>query len=332
MDKIKISVIVPVYNVEKYLRKCLDSIISQNLREIEIIIVNDCSPDNSLKIIQEYTKKDERIILVNKEKNEGLASARNSGLEIARGEYILHIDSDDWIEQNYFKDMYELAVNSNSDIVISDFYVDYSGKKLVYKVDQYGETGQEIDKRKAIETLGGGQSCYSVWNKLIKREIYKKNKLKFFDGICAGDDLITPILFYVSNKIIKLSKPYLHYVQNQGSITKKPKYSMLLDVYYSLNELERFFLGKNYDYFLKKSKFDLINAYIFKIKPNFEDEAYKKVLEEFLLLLEEKRSTTPNIKIVKYYNFFRKFFSQQLSFRIIWYLVNIKFKIKSLLV
>lgn len=332
MDKIKISVIVPVYNVEKYLRKCLDSIIYQNLREIEIIIVNDCSPDNSLKIIQEYTKKDERIILVNKEKNEGIASTRNSGLEIARGEYILYIDSDDWIEQNYFKDMYELAIKNNADVVISDFYVDYGGTKLFYKIDQYGETGQEIDKRKAIETLGGGQSAYALWNKLIKREVYEKNKLRFFNGVYTGEDLLTSILFYVSNKIVKLNKAYLHYVQNQGSITKKPKYSMLLDVYYSLNELEKFFLEKNYDYFLKKSKFDLINAYIFKIKPNFEDEAYKKVLEEFLLLLEEKRSTTPNIKIVKYYNFFRKFFSQQLSFRIIWYLVNIKFKIKSLLV
>ena len=110
MNKVKISVIVPVYNVEKYLRKCLDSITSQNLKEVEIIVVNDCSPDGSLKIIQEYIKKDKRITLVNKEKNEGLASARNSGLEIAKGEYILHIDSDDWIEQDYFKDMYELSL------------------------------------------------------------------------------------------------------------------------------------------------------------------------------------------------------------------------------
>ena len=111
MSSKKISIIVPVYNVEKYLDRCLNSIVAQSLKEIEIIIVNDCSPDNSLKIIEKYMKKDERITLINKIKNEGLTSARNSGLEIAQGKYILHIDGDDWIEQEYLKDMYKTAEN-----------------------------------------------------------------------------------------------------------------------------------------------------------------------------------------------------------------------------
>lgn len=128
----KISVIVPVYNVEKYLDRCLKSIVTQSLKDIEIIIVNDCSPDNSLKIIKKYMEIDRRIILIDKIKNEGLTSARNSGLEIAQGEYILHIDSDDWIEQDYLKDMYELAIKYDADMVISDYYRDYDdGKKYV---------------------------------------------------------------------------------------------------------------------------------------------------------------------------------------------------------
>ena len=332
MNKVKISVIVPVYNVEKYLRKCLDSITSQNLKEVEIIVVNDCSPDGSLKIIQEYIKKDKRITLVNKEKNEGLASARNSGLEIAKGEYILHIDSDDWIEQNYFKDMYELAIKNNADIIVSDFYTDYSGKKLTYRVDQYGEIGQDLDKRRAIENLGKGKAAYAVWNKLVKKEIYEKNKIKFLDGISAGDDLlVTPILFYNSSKIIKLSKAYLHYMQNENSITKKPKYSSLFDVCHSINKLEEFFKDKGYEEFLKNLRFGFIKSYIFKIKPNFQDELYKNILKEFLLLLEEKRIEDSNDKIIKYYNIFRKIFNPQISFKIVWELLNLKIKINSLL-
>ena len=98
MKKIQISVIIPVYNTEKYLERCINSVVSQNFRDIEIIIINDCSEDNSLKIIDKYKNKDKRIKIINKIKNEGLSAARNSGIEIATGEYILHIDSDDWIE------------------------------------------------------------------------------------------------------------------------------------------------------------------------------------------------------------------------------------------
>ena len=102
-NKIKISVMVPIYNTSQYLEKCLKSIISQSLKEIEIICVNDGSTDNSLEILEEFAKEDKRIIIVNK-KNGGLTSARNAALKIARGKYCLNIDSDDWIEQEYFKD------------------------------------------------------------------------------------------------------------------------------------------------------------------------------------------------------------------------------------
>ena len=98
MKKIQISVIIPVYNTEKYLERCINSVVSQNFRDIEIIIINDYSEDDSLKIIDKYKNKDKRIKIINKIKNEGLSAARNSGIEIATGEYILHIDSDDWIE------------------------------------------------------------------------------------------------------------------------------------------------------------------------------------------------------------------------------------------
>ena len=106
MENIKVSVIVPVYNVEKYLHRCLDSIINQTLKEIEIICVNDCSTDSSLNILEDYKDKEDRIIIINHQKNLRLAAARNSGMKVAKGEYISFIDSDDYIENNFSNQSY----------------------------------------------------------------------------------------------------------------------------------------------------------------------------------------------------------------------------------
>ena len=113
----QISVIVPIYNVEKYLAKCIDSIINQTLTNIEIILVNDGSTDNSRKIIDKYDKKDSRIKVIHK-KNGGQGSARNAGLDIAKGEYIGFVDSDDWIDSNMYENLYNAAISNNADIVV----------------------------------------------------------------------------------------------------------------------------------------------------------------------------------------------------------------------
>lgn len=125
---IKISVMVPVYNTSKYLEKCLESIVNQSLKDIEIICVNDGSTDNSFEILKKFSNKDKRIIVINK-KNGGLTSARNTALKIAKGEYCLNIDSDDWIEQGYFEVMYNKAKEDDLDIVISDFYKEFTAEK-----------------------------------------------------------------------------------------------------------------------------------------------------------------------------------------------------------
>lgn len=324
MNNIKISVIVPVYNVEKYLDKCLNSIITQSLKEIEIIIVNDCSPDNSLEIIKKYMKFDKRIVLINKIKNEGLTSARNSGLETAQGEYILHIDSDDWIEQDYLKDMYETAIKYNADMVISNFYYDYEEKKITYRTDMNYKTGNILKNKEYIEN-----GCFAVWNKLIKKEVYTKNRIKFPEGISIGEDLLTTtILKYYSKKIIKLSKAYYHYIQNQNSMTKKPKYSALTDIYYILNKLEDFFKDKSYDSFLKKIVYNHLAFWIYKTEPNFDDKLYNEILDKYLTLLETKKNKPYERKYIKYYFILRKFFNKKQSFKIIWKLLFLQEKIK----
>lgn len=275
----KISVIVPVYNTSKFLKKCLDSILDQSLKEIEIIIVNDGSTDNSLEIIKTYYEKDKRIKVIN-QKNMGLSGARNSGIKLAKGEYILHIDSDDWIEKDYLKDMYELAKKEGADIVISDFYMDYMERKIEYIIDQ--EKNSILDKEECLNRISYLNSYPAVWNKLFKRELYIKNKIEHPLNISLGEDLgTTPKLIYFSNKIVKLNKAYVHYIQNATSITKTKRLESILQLYSCGKELEKFFCNKNIS--ISGLKATYWSTLLFSDKNIFIEEKYKTLLKEYLI-------------------------------------------------
>ena len=125
----KVSIISPMYNVEKYLKKCLESYVNQTLIDIEIILVDDGSPDNSGKIADEYAKRDSRIRVIHK-KNAGVSAARNDGLSIAKGEYVIFCDSDDWMNENACEILYSAAKKNNADISIADVYMAYSNKNI----------------------------------------------------------------------------------------------------------------------------------------------------------------------------------------------------------
>lgn len=319
----KISVIIPVYNTGKYLKRCLDSIINQNFKEIEIIIVNDCSSDNSLGIIKNYQKKDSRIILINKGKNEGLSAARNSGIKIAKGEYILHIDSDDWVEQNYFRDMYKYAQKEKADIVISDFYKEFENGKKDYKIDQgiIKKQNNEIAIKKIF--LGGGYP--SVWNKLIKKDLYIKNKIEHPINIALGEDLaVIPKLFYFSTKIVKLNKAYYHYFQNNLSITKKYN----IDKIYEINKIieinEKFFNNKGMKILIDNLKISQLTFWLFKIKYDFNDKKYIDILNEYLDLLKKvKIRQLRNMKL-KIMAIIFKIFRNKNIFILIWNINSLK--------
>ena len=141
----KVSIIIPVYNVQKYLRKCLDSIVNQTFKNIEIIIINDGSSDNSLNICKEYSKKDKRINIINKH-NEGVSKARNTGLLYATGEYISFIDSDDWVEQNMIEELYNSITSNKADLCICNFIKENKNKRDYIKsnINQKILIGKEI--------------------------------------------------------------------------------------------------------------------------------------------------------------------------------------------
>ena len=176
MEKGLISIIVPVYNIEKYLPRCIDSILDQTYKNWEAIFVNDGSTDNSLKILEEYKKRDERIKIIDK-KNAGSGAARNDGIENSRGEYVAFLDSDDWYEKNFLEKLYNNLTENNSDVAMCNPKMTYDDISKNKKINTY--FFNEIELNKTPEKILGILAMPVVWNKLYKKDIIVKNKIKF---------------------------------------------------------------------------------------------------------------------------------------------------------
>jgi len=225
----KVSVIVPVFNVEKYLRKCLDSLVNQTFKDYEVILVNDGSTDSSGNIISEYTSKYPFIKSFNKE-NGGMSSARNLGLNYASGEYIAFVDSDDYVELFFLEKMYEKAKSTDSDVVICDYYAINSEEK------RYMKCHMNYSPDEKIEYL---LSPPMVWSKLIKKEIM--DQIRFKEGIYYEDLDICIRLHSLINKVSFVDEPlYNYYVQHSGSImTQKSFNNHLLDIFTVLDDCKK---------------------------------------------------------------------------------------------
>lgn len=280
----KISVIIPVYNTERYLARCLESIINQSLREIEIIIVNDGSPDNSQQIIEQFAQRDGRIIVIN-QPNGGLSKARNTGLSIAQGEYILHIDSDDWVEDNYLSDMYSIAKAENLDIVVSDIWIDYDNGNIRYLKDLRFTHSAIINNRQYLQGFLCGKISPNAWNKLLKRSLYHANNITHPEGISLGEDLATiPKLAYYAKRIGKLNQAYVHYIQNPHSITKENNIQKLPQLLTAFSILEDFFKNKCSGYDFRALKIHHLSYYLMNGKYNANDSLYRGMIAKCLEL------------------------------------------------
>lgn len=211
----KISIIVPIYNTSKFLDKCINSILKQTYKGLEIILVNDGSTDDSLKKINDYKKIDNRIIIINK-KNGGLSSARNAGIKIATGNYILNVDSDDWLENNTCEILLKTAIKNDADIVIGNIFLEYKNKKEKWEDLKNNKIYNNLDYLYAFFSENGKGS---VSNKLIKRELYIDNKIYHPEGISLGEDTSTLLrLALKSKKIVKIGNYIYHYRQNEFSM------------------------------------------------------------------------------------------------------------------
>lgn len=220
-ENIKVSVVIPAYNVEKYIKQCLDSVINQTLKDIEIICINDGSKDNTLAILKEFAQKDSRIKLIDKV-NEGISVARNQGMELARGEYISFIDSDDWIDENYLENLYNTAKKYDSDVACSSIIRvtgNHKRKKLLYTKEEYSN---DKDKKNELTNV---PICNYVWNKIYRREKLLKSCVKFPCGRVYEDVIWSIQVIYYMDSVVTVPSASYYYRKNPTSIgsTKSEK-------------------------------------------------------------------------------------------------------------
>ena len=263
-----ISVIVPIYNVEKYLSECIDTLIKQSFDNLEIILIDDGSTDNCPTICDEYQKKDKRIKVIHK-KNGGLSDARNSGLKIAKGEYIIFVDSDDFVNINFVEVLYNLCVQNNSEMAICKFarvqeITDVDWEFLDNSYEKEIMTGKEFTisvYEGKSENLG-----FVAWNKIYKKELFEKNKIEYPVNRYYEDTFTTFKLLYYSKKVVVTDVPLYYYRSREGSIitsniTLKKLNDMLeadiypVSYYDERKEVELFNLSANYCFR------DIINTY-----------------------------------------------------------------------
>ena len=237
----KISIIIPIYNAEKYLKICLDSVIEQTYENIEIICVNDGSKDNSLEILREYQKKDNRIIIIDK-KNEGVSEARNDGIKKSTGEYVTFVDADDWIEKDAIETLYNILISKNVDVVRGNYYVNFSYTenyaigKIPNIINKKLETSQ-VDFVDLVmkRILNDEILCYVVLL-LIKKEKLMQTNLFDKDILFMEDVIFYNKLMDKIESIYFIDKPLYHYYFNNTSCTRKPEHYIrnmynLLDVH-----------------------------------------------------------------------------------------------------
>ncbi len=250
--KPKVSIIVPVYNVEAYLSECLDSLINQTFKDIEIICIEDCSTDNSLIELEKYLQIDSRIKLIKHDKNCGLSVVRNTGLREAEGEYVYFMDSDDILDNRMIESCYNIAKNNNIDVVFFDaeIFVDpgytnnylpnYLRKELLSNI-----AFQVVENSKMLNLLYLKDAFIpSVWLNFIKRELLVLNDMQFYPNIIHEDELFTPKLYCVANKMVYIPETYFHRRLRNSSIMTAAKTDKRIDSLITvLDELYKLYLN-----------------------------------------------------------------------------------------
>ena len=319
MNNIKVSIIVPVYDVEPYLKECLDSIINQTLKEIEIICIDDCSTDNGYKILEEYTKKDNRIILLKNDGNRGVGYTRNVGEKLAKGEYLYFIDPDDYISLNFLECLYNTAKKYDSDIVHTlNIYTNTNGKLNKYwlhidnilsaeqkkNIANYMEYKSEASlkklNRKNIETTN-----FNLWSKLYKKEfLINHNLFSNESKIGAGYDTELTLRILLYEPKLSYNNNAIYYYRIRGnSIVDKYKKEIDRSIYMidNMNNIIKYY---------KERRTDLLNDlypnvftpcfYVFNISTESNRSMFYSYIHDFTLNIYVSKSDLDNDKYNEY--------------------------------
>lgn len=235
----KISIIVPVYNAEKYIKRCMDSIYAQTLTDYEIILVNDGSKDNSLFLCREYAKNDKRVKVIDKE-NGGAGSARNAGIEVARGEYLAFPDADDWFDSNMYAELYTIAKSGDFDVVFSgvNYYEQGYNGEMVYSRSANVKELRYFTKQECRENVMEffpTSTIFDVpWNKIYKRETANEYGIRFTNLRRCQDATFNIDFYNCVKKVASTDKAYYNYMENtQSGVWKKfPKNYVDITIFY----------------------------------------------------------------------------------------------------
>lgn len=270
---VKVSVIVPIYNASEFLDKCLNSIVNQTLKDIEIILINDGSTDDSKLVIDEYMKEHKNIILIDK-KNEGLGKARNDGIKKASGEYITFVDSDDYIKENMLEVFYEYAKKYSLDMVTSTYYKVKNNKEILWKITKY-KAGNVKTSPNIILSVE-----YAPWAKLYKRSMLIENNI-FFEENKKYEDMPFVCKCLLKSKLVaQITDAYYYYVIHNNSQTTTMD-NKVFDVLRTIMDYYKheFYLKEEINYVV----IDKVTTYMLqqrgqknkKIRYEFIDEGYK---------------------------------------------------------
>ena len=257
MNNPKVSIILPVYNVEGYISKCIESIKYQSFKDFECIIVDDGSLDKSIDLARKKIDGDERFEIFTKE-NGGLGSARNYGLKIAKGKYVSFVDSDDWIESDMLKDLFQSVMENKSDLAFCSLFVDYENGKIKEIIKEGINYPIHFDSEK-FPDLFIDIGCYAC-NKLYRKTLFDEHDILFPEGLYYEDIATFPRLYVNSNKVSRVEKPLYHYLYRDSSITGA------------------FSLKKFDDYF---NAVEIVNKYL---KDNQRFQVYQNSLHQFAIL------------------------------------------------
>lgn len=304
----KVSVIIPVYGVEKFIARCARSLFEQTLDDIEYIFVDDCTPDNSIKILRkiltDYPHRGKQTRIVKMPTNSGLPAVRRHGIQLATGDYIIHCDSDDWVDVHAYEMMYNKAVEGNYDIVFCDFYITNGNKHKLVNRKINNSTLNNL-------TLKIVQKVYwQLWSVMTKKSVISENKINYPTANNGEDFALMVQLLYYSNKFTHIDRPLYYYFLNENSITKAKDYDSYIkrtnDAKTNTELVINFYKNKNEEYVYNDIIF-LLKLYSRRPLSNITHiEKYRKIWYSIFPEIEQepilfKRNIPMNLK-VNYYS------------------------------
>ena len=298
IEKVKVSIIIPIFNNEDFIAKTLESAINQTLKEIEIIFVNDGSTDKSLEIINKYKTFDSRIKIIN-QKNQGALFSRFEGIKIATGEYIQMVDGDDFLKIDCCEKLYKFAKKNSLDIVISDYQQNNIRKNGL-------EEKATLNNIQYLNLFFKNKSKNAIWIKFFRRELLKysyKPKQNFH----LGDDIfLTTVISANAQQIKKIDEVCIFYNTNPNSIMNKSRLNKTFELFIAYDEIENFLKENNYKLFLKYKnilelkRFETIIHFISN-RPNYHSKEYNLTVEYILNYMKTRKTIPKQISFFKHH-------------------------------